>query len=86
MPDPAHGHCPGLEGEDGINTHSQYLGIHFIKLRQRTVERGGLIGSAAGEGERKGVQDDPFVAELPERDFLAIVALQFEIGRCGPSI
>ena len=58
----------------GIHTQSQYLGIHFIKLCQRTVERGSLIGSAAGKGKRKSMQHDPFVAVLSEGNLLTIVA------------
>jgi hypothetical protein len=45
------------------------LGIFLFKLCQRTVERGSLTGSAACEGEWKGVQNDPFSSVLPEGDF-----------------
>ena len=55
MADTTHGAGPGLQGEHGVDTHAQNLGASFVKLRQRTVERGSLIASAAGEGEGKGV-------------------------------
>lgn len=55
MTDPAHGCGPRLEREHRVYAQSDDLGVGFFKLRQRTVERGGLIGSATGEGKRKRV-------------------------------
>ena len=81
-----HGHCPSAQSEYGIDTHTQHLSVCFFKLRQRTVERGSLIASARCESEWEGMYNDPFAMILAERDLLAIMTFQFDIGRCGPCL
>ena len=81
MADTAHGHRPRLEGEYGVDAQTYDLSICFVKLRQRTVERRGLIGSAAGKGERKSVKHYPLPTVLVERNFFAFVAFQLDIRR-----
>ncbi len=51
--DSAHGCGPRFQGEHGVYAQPDDLSVGFFKLRQRTVERGGLIGSATSEGKRE---------------------------------
>ena len=82
MTNPAHGGCPCLQSKRRIDAQTEELNAFFIKLLQRTVESRSLIGSSTGEGEGKGVQNDPLAAQTRETDFLSIVAAQREVG-CG---
>ena len=80
---PAHRHAPCLQCEDRIHTQTDDLSIHLIKLRQRTVERGSLIGSATGEGEREGVHHYPLTFELFEGHVFAFMTAKRELGCIG---
>ena len=86
MIDATHRHGPGPQGELRVDTETQHLGICLFELRQRTVERGSLVGSATSERERKAMQHNPLAAELPQGYVLPGMALQREVGCLGTGL
>ena len=84
VPHAAHGSGPGVQGGAGVHAQAHKRRAGVCKLIQRTVEVGGLVASAAGEGQGKGVQYNPlFTLELTERHLFARVASEGEIRSCG---
>src|SRR4030095_15141245 len=78
---------PGLLCEERVDAEPEHLGVYAVQFGCGVPKRAHLLGAGAAERRRKKREDDgPLLQLLAERDRLAILIHQSEIGRLGANV
>src|SRR5262245_44127216 len=76
--------APCLEREERVGAHTQHVGVDLVQVRRGVAERAHLLmADTAERGGKKCENDRPLLQLGAERDILAILVVQREIGRLG---